>query len=155
MYVEALLHELKLGDFDDWISTVAAGGVEGSADLSAVGQDAIRVVLNQLLAKVSANEKWTNLPSGSERDIAQNVPKIISLALRDAINAARQGTSSTSSSYCPVTPLLAPSSPSYHRHNHHASTPTTPPLVPQPQLVDAYLSHTFRPLMPLSGANFA
>jgi hypothetical protein len=91
MYTQALLNELSLGDLDTWVKQIAH-----AADSDAALADGTTQLFGQLLTKVTADGKWTNLPAsaigGSLRDIAANVPKIISMALRDALNAARRET---------------------------------------------------------------
>ena len=95
VYAQALLDELGLGDFDSWVAQqlCVKGDAPASAELSDAGQRALNALFGRLFQKVTAEEKWTNLPAtaqgGAVRAIAESVPKVLGMALRDAINAAR------------------------------------------------------------------
>jgi len=102
MYIQCLLTEMGLGAVDAWIQTATAQG-------DAVLERAIGDALRHLVAKIKADGRWT-LPEGrygSEeekkigRPIAQTHPKEITMALRAAINAARQAGSGDSSLLVP------------------------------------------------------
>ena len=90
VYIQALLHELGADEYPEWMSKVAACACAAARD------DLIRLLFGQLYKKVAGGERWTNLPEkavgGSERDIAANVPKIISMALKKDIDFALRDT---------------------------------------------------------------
>jgi hypothetical protein len=89
MYVQALLTELGEGDLDEWVKRIAAMDDTGF-------QKALASLLNHLLGKVRRGEKWTNLPpdavGGSEREMAQEIPKVLAMALKRAVDDARRDT---------------------------------------------------------------
>ena len=86
MYAQALIREL---DSDASIETWVAQAAVSDEQLEA----AVTRLFGQLHSKVRNGEQWTNLPAsavgGSVRDIAQNVPKIISMALKADIDSVR------------------------------------------------------------------
>jgi hypothetical protein len=75
--------------YKDWVDRVANLGEDQMQ--AEVGT----VVCDQLLRKVEAGEKWTNLPAdahgGPIRSIASRVPHIISMTLRADLITARKG----------------------------------------------------------------
>jgi len=95
LYVQCLLNDLGLGDFDEWITTVEAAG---DASLERGMGD----ILRRLVVKVKAVERW-RLPEGrygSEdekkrlgRQIVVSHVKEIQFALTRAINEKRAGSS--------------------------------------------------------------
>ena len=89
MYVQALLSEMDEGDLDEWVKRVAAMDDTGF-------QKALAALLNHLLGKVQRGEKWSNLPAdavgGSVREMAQEIPKVVSMALKRAVDDARRDT---------------------------------------------------------------
>ena len=86
-YTQALLDELELGPFDAWIEKISALATDSEM------RTALNPIFVHLHTKVQAGEQWTNLPSsapgGSCRDIAAKAPKVIGMAIRRAIDAAR------------------------------------------------------------------
>jgi hypothetical protein len=92
MYAQALLDELSLGDFDQWIRDVVTD--EKEVVLTSTARDKIIAVFNHLLQKVQNEEQWTNLPAsalgGTVRDIAKGAPKLIGMAIHHAIDTARR-----------------------------------------------------------------
>lgn len=89
MYIQALLSEMGEGDLSEWTKRIAALDDSGL-------RDAVLNLFNQLFRKVQRGEKWTNLPAdavgGSEREIAQEVPKVVAMGLKKAIDEAWRDT---------------------------------------------------------------
>lgn len=86
MYAQALIHEMHPGmDIQEWVAQAA----ESDERLG----EAVATLFGHLHKKVVNGEQWTNLPAdavgGSVRAIAQNVPKIISMALKADIDTTR------------------------------------------------------------------
>lgn len=85
MYVQALLHELGKGSIETWTSELA-----DMTDLEL--RTALGALLRQFGEKVQRGERWTNLPTdamgGSVRDMAQEAPKVIAMALTRLLNNA-------------------------------------------------------------------
>ena len=90
MYAQALLDELELGGFDEWIKDVA-----DSSDEVAM-RAKINPVFVRLHKKARDSESWTNLPfdavGGPIRRIAQTAPKLIGMAIHRAVDTARRDT---------------------------------------------------------------
>ena len=100
MYVQALLHECGKGEIDDWAHSL---GELNDGDL----RTSIADLLRHLLHKVKEGDQWTNLPAdavgGCVREMREEVPKVVSMALMRILNDAwRQTTSCNAGRLVPV-----------------------------------------------------
>ena len=89
-YSQALLNELHLPEYPEWIAQVVKQEEEEF-------RGSMNTLFRHLLKKVQSNEKWTNLEGGGERRIAANVPKIIGMALKVCLSMQPQHAAATCS----------------------------------------------------------